>query len=160
MRISNDGLRLSAWTRQEDHSAESLSENASPCMVHFSQIPIVEALVNKNHYRGETESRGDNYRGETESRRRRRGGAAFPRKACVPAALYRRARRGPGDGCPETRPLSYKQTRTAWTKADLNSADQEQSSGVWHAMVSVKTPHGGTLLDMGGTSRSRVRTAP
>ena len=39
-----------------------------------------------------------NYRGETESRRRRRGGAALPRKECVPAALYRRARRGPGDG--------------------------------------------------------------
>ena len=57
-------------------------------------------------------------------------------------------------GVSDTVPGSYGRLRQTETKADLNSADQEQSNGVWHARVSVKTPHGGTLLDMGGTSRS------
>ena len=54
-----------------------------------------------------------------------------PGPACAPGAGNR------GDGGPG----SYGRLRQTETKADLNSAHQEQTNGVWHARVSVKTPH-------------------
>ena len=153
MRISNDGLRLSAWTRQEDHSAESLSENASPWCI-SAKSPSSKHLSTKTILWLCTCSRSTdqlsrrNRKSQTPARGRRVAPEGVRPRCPVPACTPR------AGGRLETRPLSYKRALTALTKADLNSADQEQSNGVWHAMVSVKTPHGGTLLGMGGPSRS------